>query len=116
MLKLHLTNVTLLKYVTLLRMIIHTEEKPYGKSIHTEEEPYIYDFIIVSFIKNPVYKNNLLSNLLVKIYYFVHRGLLAAKLFKIDNSMLKSSLFILFCQIMLIIIKEQHYTLAGCVF
>ena len=31
-------------------MLIHTEEKPYGKSIHTGEEPYIYDFIIVCFI------------------------------------------------------------------
>ena len=39
-------------YVTLLRMLIHTEEKPYGKSIHTGEELYFYDFIIVSFIKN----------------------------------------------------------------
>ena len=29
-------------------MLIHTEEKPYGKSIHTGEEPCIYDFIIVS--------------------------------------------------------------------
>ena len=38
-------------------MLIHTEEKPYGKSIHTGEEPYIYDFKIVSFIKKtPVYK------------------------------------------------------------
>ena len=32
-------------------MLIHTEEKPYGKSIHTGEEPYIYDFIIESLIK-----------------------------------------------------------------
>ena len=34
-------------YVTLLRILIHTEEKPYDKSVHTGEEPYIYDFIIV---------------------------------------------------------------------
>ena len=34
-------------YVTLLRILMHTEEKPNGKSIHTGEEPYIYDFIIV---------------------------------------------------------------------
>ena len=36
----------------IIKMFIHTEEKPYGKSIHTGEEPYIYDFIIVSLIKN----------------------------------------------------------------
>ena len=40
-----------LKYETLLRILIHTEEKPYGKSIHTGEEPFIYDFIFVSLIK-----------------------------------------------------------------
>ena len=34
-------------------MLIHTDEKPYGKSIPTGEEPYIYDFIIVSLIKKP---------------------------------------------------------------
>ena len=32
-------------------MLIHTEEKRYGKSIHAGEEPYIYDFNIVSLIK-----------------------------------------------------------------
>ena len=32
-------------------MLIHTEEKPYGKSIHTGDEPYMYDCIIVGFIK-----------------------------------------------------------------
>ena len=32
-------------------MLIHTEEKPYGKSIHTGE-PYIYDFKIVILIQN----------------------------------------------------------------
>ena len=34
-------------------MLIHTEEKLYGKSIHTGEEPYIYGFIIVSLITKP---------------------------------------------------------------
>ena len=29
------------EYVTLFRMLIHTEDKPYDKSIHTGEEPYI---------------------------------------------------------------------------
>ena len=48
-------------------MLIHTEEKPYGESIHAGKESYIYDFIIVSLIKNLVCKNNPLSNLLVKI-------------------------------------------------
>ena len=28
-------------------MLIHTEEKPYDKSVHTREETYIYDFIII---------------------------------------------------------------------
>ena len=32
-------------------MLFHTEEKPYDKSIHAGKEPYIYEFIIVSFIK-----------------------------------------------------------------
>ena len=40
-------------YVTLLRILIHTEEKPYDKSVHTGEEPYIYGFIIVSLINKP---------------------------------------------------------------
>ena len=40
-------------YVTLLRILIHTEEKPYDKSVHTGEEPYIYDFIIVGLINKP---------------------------------------------------------------
>ena len=35
---------------TLFRILIHTEEKPYDKSVHTGEEPYIYDFIIVRLI------------------------------------------------------------------
>ena len=41
------------KYVTLLKNLIHTEEKPYDKSVHTGEEPYIYGFIIVSLINKP---------------------------------------------------------------
>ena len=39
--------------ITLLRILIHTEEKPYDKSVHTGEEPYIYDFIIVRLINKP---------------------------------------------------------------
>ena len=41
------------KYVSLLRILIHTEEKPYGKPVHTGEEPYIYGFIILSLISKP---------------------------------------------------------------
>ena len=41
------------EYVTLLRILIHTEEKSYDMSVHTGEEPYIYGFIIVSFINKP---------------------------------------------------------------
>ena len=41
------------KYLTLLRILIHTEEKPYDKSVHTGEEPYIYGFIIVILIDKP---------------------------------------------------------------
>ena len=37
-------------YVTLLRILIHTEEKPYDKSVHMGAEPYIYEIIIVSLI------------------------------------------------------------------
>ena len=33
-----------------MKNLIHTEEKPYDKSVHTGEETYIYDFIIVSLI------------------------------------------------------------------
>ena len=40
------------KYVTLLRILIHTEEKPYDKSVHTGETN-IYDFKIVSLINKP---------------------------------------------------------------
>ena len=41
------------QYVTLLRILIHTEEKPYDKSVHTGEEPYIDFIIIVSLINKP---------------------------------------------------------------
>ena len=41
-------------YLTLLRILIHTEEKPYDKSVNTGEEPYIYGFIIVSLNNKPV--------------------------------------------------------------
>ena len=84
----------------------YTEENPYGKSIHTGEEPYIYYSIIVSFIKDPVYKNNPLSNLLVKINYFVHWELLAAKVLLIQclNYLCSFSSV----KLMLIIIKKQH--------
>ena len=37
----------------IIKKIIHTEEKPYDKSVNTGEEPYIYDFIIVSLINKP---------------------------------------------------------------
>ena len=40
-------------YVTVFRILIHTGEKPYDKSVHTGEEPYIYDFIIVRLINKP---------------------------------------------------------------
>ena len=40
-------------YVTLLRILINTEEKSYDKSVHTGEEPYIYDYIIVRLIDKP---------------------------------------------------------------
>ena len=45
-----MSNQCYTQYVTLLRILIHTEEKPYDKSVHTGEEPYIYGFIIVSLI------------------------------------------------------------------
>ena len=37
----------------IIKNLIHTEEKPYAKSVHTGEEPYIYDFIIVKLINKP---------------------------------------------------------------
>ena len=39
--------------MSLLRISIHTEEKPYDKSVHAGEEPFIYDFIIVRLINKP---------------------------------------------------------------
>ena len=67
-------------YVTLLRILIHTEEKPYDKPVYTGEESYIYDFIIVSLINNMIHKNNTLSNLLVKINHLSHRESLTSKI------------------------------------
>ena len=40
-------------YVALLRILVHTEEKPYDKSFHTGEKPYIYSFTIVNLINKP---------------------------------------------------------------
>ena len=37
----------------IIKILIHTEEKPYDKSVHTGEVPYIYDFTIVSLINKP---------------------------------------------------------------
>ena len=62
-----------------IKNLIHREGKPYDKSVHAREEFYTYDFIIVSSLINLIYKNNPLSNLLVKIYHFGHRELLASK-------------------------------------
>ena len=53
-----------------------------------------------------VYKNNPLSNLLVKINYFVHRKLLAAKL--LLSQCLNHLCSFCSVKLMLIIIKEQH--------
>ena len=39
--------------INIVSILIHTEEKPYDKSVHTGEESYIYDFIIVSLINKP---------------------------------------------------------------
>ena len=37
----------------IIKFLIHTEEKPYDKSVHTGEETYIYDFTIVRLIYKP---------------------------------------------------------------
>ena len=37
----------------ILSILIHTEEKPYDKSVHTGEEPYIYDLTIVRLVDKP---------------------------------------------------------------
>ena len=64
----------------IIKNLIHTEEKPYDKSVHTGETPYIYDFIIVSLINKPgSQENSPLLNLLVKINHFGQRELLAPK-------------------------------------
>ena len=43
----------MLHVISDIKIFIHTEEKPYDKSVHTGEEPYIYEFIIVSCINKP---------------------------------------------------------------
>ena len=40
----------LICYIFNSRILIHTEEKPYDKSVHTGEEPYIYDLTIVRLV------------------------------------------------------------------
>ena len=76
-------------------MYSHTEEKPYDKSIYTGEEPHIYDFISVSSTSNSVHKSYPLSNLLVKLIILFTETVGH----KVNAySMLKSSLFILFCK------------------
>ena len=37
----------------IIKNFIHTEEKPYDKSVHTGEEYYMYGSIIVSLINKP---------------------------------------------------------------
>ena len=68
-------------------MLIHAEEKPYGKSIHTEEEHHIYDFIIVRLNENPVHKSYPLPILLVKINHILFTETLGRRVFA--NSMNK---------------------------
>ena len=52
-------------------MLIHTEEKPYGKSIHTGEVPYIYDFIIASLIKKRFTRITLFQTFWLKLTILV---------------------------------------------
>ena len=66
--------------VTLLRILIHTEEKPYDKSVHTGEEPSIYDYITVSPVNKHDSREYPLSNLLVRINPFSHGERLASKI------------------------------------
>ena len=74
--------------MSLVRILIHTEEKPYDKSVHTKETN-MYDFIIVKVstgakirsrynqvphptqLINLVHNNNPLSNLLFKLTILV---------------------------------------------
>ena len=72
-------------------MWTHTVEKPCDLSIHTREDSYIFNFIVVRFIKKQFTKVNPVK---AKINYLVtethgHKT--------IAYSMLKSSLIILFC-------------------
>ena len=79
----------------IIRMLTHTEEKPYGKSVHTGEEPFIYDFIIVSLFKNRFTRiipcqTNWLKSTNWSQKTIGPKG--------IANVMLKYFLFILFCK------------------
>ena len=60
-------------------MLIHAEEKPYGKSIHTGEEPHTYDFIIVRINEKPVYKSSPCQIYWLKLTIFYSQKLLATK-------------------------------------
>ena len=82
--------------MTLSRILIHTEEKPYGKSVHTEEKPYIYDFVIVSLIDKPGSQKYPPFKPIVQSEPFWSQRALGFK--GIANLMLKSSLFILLCE------------------
>ena len=76
-------------------MLIHTEEKPYGKLIHTGKEPYIYDYIIVSLIKNQFTRITPCQTYWLKLNILVTEN---SWPIGFANLMLKSSLFILFCK------------------
>ena len=73
----------------IIKMSIQTEEKPYGKSIHTGEEPYIYDASL---------KSQFTKVTTCQIYWLKLTILFTETLGHkvIANSMLKSSLFVLF--------------------
>ena len=75
-------------------------------SIHAGDEPYIYGFIIVSFVKNQVHKNNPLSTYWVKSTFFVHRELMMAQLLQIQCLNYLCSFYSV--KLILIFIKEQR--------
>ena len=72
-------------------MPIHTEEKPYGKSIHTGEEPYIYDASLKSQFTNVTTCQIYWLELIILFTETLGHKVMA-------NSMLKSSLFVMFCK------------------
>ena len=74
----------------------------YDKSIHTGDEPHIYDFVIVMIIKTQFTKVTPCQTYWLKLT-ILFTETLGCNI--IANSMLKSSLFILFCNTC---IKEQH--------